>query len=229
MKFNLCCRWWSSAVFLALPVLALTLKAQQSNSLVVSGQQGQAAVIQLQGRNYVEVEGLARLVSGTIGFNGNQIVLSISSTGRNTAVAPAAPPADSAPVPGFSNQFKTAGIEAMAEIREWHPALRTGIERGAPLNAEWLTTYRAQAQQAVRLASVAISTDSDKSVYPFVVNVFNNMKTLTDKYLQMTKDMSYIDPTSLQSDVVDQKIVTCTRSLASMATTNQFVDDGSCQ
>jgi len=117
----------------------------------------------------------------------------------------------------------------MAEIREWHTALRTAIERGAPLNAEWLTTYRAQAQQAVRLASVAISTDSDKSVYPFVVNVFNNMKTLTDKYLQMTKDMNYIDPTSLQSDAVDQKIVTCTRSLASMATTNQFVDDGSCQ
>jgi hypothetical protein len=41
--------------------------------------------------------------------------------------------------------------------------------------------------------------------------------------------MTYIDPDSLKSDSLDQKIVTCARSLASMATANQFVDDGSCQ
>ncbi len=231
MKVNVWRKRCGLAAFLALPAMALSLLAQQTNSLVVSGQQGQASVIQVQGRNYVEVEGLARVVSGTISFSGNQIVLTISGVGGNaasgTAAAPAAPA--SAPAPGFSNEFKTAGIEAMAEIREWHSALRTAIERGVPLNVEWLTPYRAQAREALRLASVAINTDSDRSVYPFVVNEFNNMSTLTDKYLQMTKNMTYIDPDSLKSDPVDQKIVTCARSLASIATANQFVDDGSCQ
>lgn len=211
---------WALAALLI--VMAVAVLAQQPNSLIVSGQQGQIPVIQVQGHNYVEVEGLARIVQGSIKFNGNQIVLTLPGTaGTETA--------STAPAPGFSNEFKTAGIEAMAEIREWHTALRTAIERGVPLNEGWLGPYRAQAQQAVRLASVAIRTDSDKSVYPFVVSVFNNMNTLSSKYLQMTKDMTYIDPNSLQSDAVDQKIVTCTHSLASMASANQFVDDGSCQ
>jgi hypothetical protein len=169
-----------------LPALALTLTAQQTNSLVVSGQQGQAAVIQVRGRNYVEVEGLARIANGTLRFNGNQIVPTLPGSSGN---------APSAPVPsaGFSKHFQTAGIEAMAEIREWHTALRTAIEQGVPLSEQWLRPYRAQAQQALRLASVAITTDSDKNVYPFVVNVFNNMKTLTDKYLQMAKNMTDCD------------------------------------
>jgi len=222
MKLNSRSKRWGTAALLTLLVLAVTLMAQQINSLVVSGQSGQATVIQVQGRNYVEVEGLARVVNGTVGFNGNQIVLTLSGSGQNSASAPA-------PAPGFSDGFKTAGIEAMAEIREWHTALATAIERGVPLNQQWLGSYGAKAQQALRLASVAISTDSDKNVYPFVVNVFNNMKALSEKYLQKTKDMNYINPNSLQSDPVDQKILTCTRSLASMATTNQFVDDGSCQ
>ena len=222
MKVNLGGKAWTLAAFLTPLAFAATLMAQQINSLVVSGHSGQATVIQAQGRNYVEVEALARVVNGTVGFNGNQIVLTLSGSSQNSAAGP--PPAA-----GFSNEFKTAGIEAMAEIREWHTALATAIERGVPLNQGWLGPYGAKAQQALRLASVAISTDSDKNVYPFVVNVFNNMKALSEKYLQKTKDMNYIDPNSLQSDPVDQKILTCTRSLASMATTNQFVDDGSCQ
>jgi hypothetical protein len=222
MKVNSCGKWWTLALLLMLSALALTLTAQQTNSLVVTGQQGQANVIQVQNRNYVEIEGLARILNGTIGFNGNQIVLTLPGSGGNA-------PAEPAPTFGFSKGFQTAGIEAMTVIREWHAALKNGIEQGLPLSEQWLGPFRSQAREAVRLASVAISTDSDKNVYPFVVNEFNNMKTLTDKYLQMTKSMNYIDPSSLQTDAVDQKILTCARSLASMATTNQFVDDGSCQ
>jgi hypothetical protein len=204
-----------------MPAVALSLFAQQSNFLVISGKQGQATVIQVQGHNYVEVEGLARIVNGAISFNGNEIVLTLSGSAGNAAAAPA-------PTPGFSKDFQTAGIEAMAEIREWHTALRIAIEQGSPIREQWLGSYRAQAQQAVRVASFDITTDSDKNVYPFVVNVLNNMKSLTDKYLLMTKNMTYIDPNSLQSDPVDRKIVTCTHSLVSMANANQLIDDGSC-
>jgi hypothetical protein len=55
------------------------------------------------------------------------------------------------------------------------------------------------------------------------------MSALSDKYFQMSASMTYIDPSSLDSDPLNQKISTCARSLASMATANQFVDDGSCQ
>jgi hypothetical protein len=219
---------WILAVLLTLSVLVLTVTAQQTNSLVVSGQEGQATVIQVQGRNYVEVEGLARIANGTISFNGNQIVLQLARSGGTNppSVTPSPSPP---PSPGFSKGFLNTGIEAMVRVREWHTALKAAIERGVPVNADWLEAYRTQAQQGLRLASVAISTDADKNAYPFLVNEFNNMTTLAAKYVQMTKSMNYFAPDSLQSDPLDQKILACGRTLSAMVTANQIIDDGSCQ
>jgi hypothetical protein len=221
--------WWMLLALLTLPILVLTLIAQQSNSLVVNGQQGEAKVIQVQGHNYVEVEGLARITNGSVSFNGNHIVLTLPGSSGN-ASAPADAPAP-APVsaPGFSKEFMNAGIEAMAQVREWHSALRNAIERGFPLGDDWLAAYLGQSRQALRLASVAINTDSDKNAYPFLVNEFNNMKNLNDKYIQMAKNMNYIAPNSLQSDPLEQKFQKCAHTMASMATANQIIDDGSCQ
>ncbi len=214
--------WSALAPLLILPALALSLAAQQSSSLIIAGQPGSAKVIQIDGRNYVEVEGLARLTNSSISFNGSQIVLTLPGATAHT-------PTPAAPATGFSKDFVTAGIEAMAQVREWHAALKNAIERSYPLGEDWLTAYRAQAQQALRLASVAANTTADKNAFPFLANEFNNMRKLSDKYLQMTISRTYIAPSSLDTDSLDQKIRTCAHSLASMATTNQFVDDGSCQ
>jgi hypothetical protein len=206
---------------LTLSLLAVTLAAQQSTSLVVNGQQGDAKVVQVQGHNYVEIDGLARLTNGSISFKGNQIVLTLPGTEAASA--------GSKSTPDFSKDFLTAGIEAMARVREWHSALKTAIERGVPLGTGWLDAYQAQAQQALNLASIAVNTDADKNGYPVLVSMFNNMKTLSDKYVQQTKAMVYIDPNSLQSDPLDQKIVACGHSLSAMASSKQFIDDGACR
>jgi hypothetical protein len=117
----------------------------------------------------------------------------------------------------------------MAQVREWHAALRNAIERGYPLTEDWLAAYRAQAQQALQLTAVAVSTPADKTALPFLTNEFNNMRKLSDKYLQMNQSMTYFSPDSLNSDPLDQKIRRCARSLTSMAAANQIIDDGSCQ
>jgi hypothetical protein len=213
--------WWALAALLILPALALSLASQQSTSFIIAGQPGSAKVIQVDGRNYVEVEGLARLTNGSISFNGNQIVLILPGA----ADAPRA----TAPATGFSKDFVIAGIEAMAVIREWHAALRNAIERSYPLGEDWLAAYRTQALTALRLASVAVNTTADKNAVPFLTNEFNNMAKLSDKYLQMAKAVTYIAPDSLDTDPLDRKIRACAHSLASMATANEFVDDGSCQ
>jgi hypothetical protein len=214
--------WWALAALLILPALALSLAAQHSNSLIIAGQLGSAKVIQIDGRNYVEVEGLARLTNSSISFNGNQIVLTLSGAAEDAPTA-------AAPATGFSKDFVIAGIETMALIREWHAALRNAIERSYPLGEDWLAAYRAQALTAFRLASVAVNTTADKNALPFLSSEFNNMVKLNDKYLQMAKSVTYITPNSLETDPLDQKIRTCAHSLASMATADQFVDDGSCQ
>lgn len=217
--------WIIVAATLLLPVLVLV--AQQTSTLTVDGQQGQAKVIQVQGRNYVEVDGLARITGGSIRFVGSQIVLTLPGAGEPSAQA-AAQPAPAAPV-GFSKRFLSEGIEAMTQLREWHAALRNAIERGYPLSDEWLGNFKMQAQAALRQAQVAAGTDMDQKAFPLMANEFNNMSALSDKYLQKAKKMDYIAPDSLANDPLDQKLLTCGRSLASMVSSNQFADDGSCQ
>jgi hypothetical protein len=215
-------RTLSAAAALILPSVALSVAAQQGISLMIAGRPGAAKVTQVDGHNYVEVEGLARLTKSSINFQGNQIVLTLPD-------APSDSPSPAAPSAGFSKDFVAAGIEAMARIREWRAAMKNAIGQNYPLTESWHTTERAQAQQTLRLASITVNTSSDKYAFPFLTSEFNSMTALSNKYLQISLARTYIDPSSLDSDPLDQKIAACGHSLASMATANQFVDDGSCQ
>jgi hypothetical protein len=211
---------WISAALLALPILAIEVWAQQTTTLLVSGQPGEAKVIQVQGRNYVDVEGIARITSGSLSFSGAQIVLTLPGASPNSSATP--------PAPGFSRAFMRAGIEAMSEIREWRVALRNAIQRNYPISEDWLSAYSRQAQESIRLAGAAASTDPDKNTVPFLNNEFNNMNTMSQNYLKVAQSMSLIRPDALANDPLDQKILTCARSLSAMVSSNQFVDDGSC-
>jgi len=210
------------AALLILPALALSLAAQRSNSLIIPGRDGSARVVRVGGRNYVDLEGLARLTNGSISFNGNQIILNLPEPNPDT-------PAQAAPDTGFSKEFVSAGIEAMAQLREWHASLRNAIERNYPITEDWIAAERTQAERAVRLAIVAASTTADKNAAPFLTNEFNNMRALSDKYLQIAASRTYIPTDALGSDDLDRRIRACARSVAAMATSNQFVDDGTCQ
>jgi hypothetical protein len=65
---------------LLLPLLGLV--AQETSSLLIEGPQGQTRVIQVQGKNYVEVEQLARITGGSLPFVGNQIILTLPGRGH---------------------------------------------------------------------------------------------------------------------------------------------------
>jgi hypothetical protein len=208
---------------LLLPLLVLV--AQETSSLLIEGHQGQARVIQVQGKNYVEVEGLARITGGSVRFAGNQITLTLPASGDASSKA-----VQSAPAPpiGLSRPFLGAGIETMREILEWHAALKTAIERDYPLSDEWFGNFRRQIQSSLKHAEAVASTDMDQKALPLLVNEFNNMGALTDRYLKITVSRDYIARDSLSSDPLEQKLLTCWHSLEWMASSNQFVDDGSC-
>jgi hypothetical protein len=59
-------------------------------------------------------------------------------------------------------------------------------------------------------------------------NEFNNMEELAGKYMEKNEAVEYTPPDSLKDDPMHQRILTCARSLASMISNGQFVDDGSC-
>jgi hypothetical protein len=213
----------SSLLFagLVLPGLVVPLAAEQSSSLSITGHTGSAKVVQVEGRNFVEVEGFARLINASVRFNGNQIVITLP--GGDTPAAPASP------ATGFSPAFVKAAVEAAAELREWRAALRNAIMGSYAISENWVSPMRAEARQALRLVSVSTGTPADKETVSLLENLFNNVNQLSDKYLQISGSRTYIDPKSLDSDPLDQKIMACARSLASMATANEFVDGGACR
>jgi hypothetical protein len=219
------------ALFLVVPGIALSQDANQNRTLIVNGQSTQVPVIQMNGRSYVDLEALASAVNGSLSFAGSQIAFSVPVGPAPNAPAAAAKPA-SAPAqasnPGFSKGFLSAAIEEGATLREWHAALATTIENGYPLTAAALAPYRAQATTNLRLASVAASTDSDRSAYQLLSNLFQNMAKLNDKYVAARANMTYISPDALQNDNLNQRLMTCGHSLSAMAASGQFVDDGSC-
>jgi len=143
---------------LLLPLLVLV--AQETSTLLIEGQQGQARVIQVQGKNYVEVEGLARITGGSLRFAGNQLTLTLPSSGNTVPQTEQSASAPQGAV-GFSRAFLSAGIESMREILEWHAALKTGIERGYPLSDVWFGNFRRQIQSSLKQAEAAASTDMD--------------------------------------------------------------------
>lgn len=220
-----------------LPVLALSQSSPQSLTLDINGQQTQLLVMQMNGRNYVEVEALARAANGSVSFQGNAMRLTLGG-GRNGTSNNAATDSGSsndssaqqspAPNPGFSKEFVRSGIELMAAIREWRSVLSNGVANGYPIASLGLGNYQAQAQQSLRMASTVVTTDSDRSAYQLLANEYANMKKMSDKYIAKAQNMNYIDPDSVKNDSLDQSIINCAHSLAAMASSGQFNDDGSC-
>jgi hypothetical protein len=200
--------------------------AQQDLIFIVNGLPGHAPILQRNGRSYVDIEALARLTNGSLAFNGNQITLTLPASAVGT---PGPAPAASQPQsPGFSKDFLKAGIEEMSVIREWRSALLNAVQNGYPVTDAFVSTYQGQAATSLRLASVAVSTDSDRSALQLLTNELANMQKLSNKILAARKNMNYISPDALKGDPLDVQILSCARSLAAMAASGQFQDDGAC-
>ena len=205
--------------------LLLSQAMQQSGTLSVKGLPGQVPTFQNGGRSYVDVESLARLVSGSVAFSGSQITMTLpASSAASITTDPASQPSSS----GFSKEFMKAGIEEMSFIREWRGALVNAVQNGYPVTDEFVDGYRRQAATNLRLASVAASTDADRSAFQLLSNEFDTMQKLSNKVLAARRNMNYISVDVLKGDPLNQQILNCARSLASMAANNQFQDDGSC-
>lgn len=214
--------WATLAALLAVPGIALSQAGDAKGTFTIAGQAGQVPVVRIQGKTYVDLEALARLTHGSLSFDGNQTTLTLPGT---VATAPATTSATSSE---FSKPFLRAGIEQMAVIREWRIALTNAVQRGMPVTDDFMGLYRGPAQTNLRLASVAVQTDSDRNAYQLLSNEYDNMKKLTDRFLAQHASQTYTPTDALDNDPLDQQIINCARSLAAMAASGQYVDDGSC-
>jgi hypothetical protein len=215
-------------ILLALPAIAFAQSAAQPQTLVVNGQSGQASVVQMNGHSYVDVDSLARIANGSVAYKSNQITLTLPTSGSSTSAAAAAPAPNPAANPGFSKPFLTAGIEEMSAIREWRSGIANAIRNSYSVTDTWVSGYQAQAADGLRLASVAATTASDKSALQLLQNALNMMQTWSDQIVATRKNLTYMSPDEVNNDPLYQQLRTCGHSLAAMAASGQFYDDGSC-
>lgn len=221
--------WVVAAVAMFVVVVGLVQAAQQGTVLVLNGYTGTVPVMQVNGKNYVNVEALARVTNGSMSFNGNQIVLTLpaAGSGGGAAASQQAAPAASQNT-GFSKEFLTGAIEEMSTLREWHSALASAIANGFPVTGELVAPYQAQAATNLGLMQVAVSTQSDQGAAQLISNAYQKMKQLSDKYVAKRANLEFVGPNALKNDPLDQSLIACGKSLRSMAGSGQFVDDGTC-
>ena len=207
--------------FLMLPVEVSSQTPQKATTFTIAGHKGEAQILQINGKSYVEIETLARLTQGTLSFKATQTTLTLPPL--NSEAQASAPHAKA----GFSTAFVQAGIEEISVIREWRIAIVNAVQNNTPVSEDWISTHHRLAEKTLALASAAVSTDDDRNAFPMLTAEFNNMQKLSELYLALRKQASAIYPDNFDISLEEQ-ILNCARGFVSMMENHEFQDQASC-
>jgi hypothetical protein len=213
----------------SLLMVVITSAQTERQTLSVQGYDGEANVIRLHGRVFVDVEELARITNSSLSFERDRTILTLSGDASHSAT-------DHVRESGFSRPFTRAAIEAMASIREWGGMLQAIVENGYPLGkataGNMITSYQGRAAESVSLAAAAASTDSDYHGLELLRNEFSNAQAWSDSYVRARNSMSAADMTMsehpVDNDQEAQRIINCGQFLAQMFTGSSFEDNAAC-
>jgi hypothetical protein len=200
-------------------------------TLVVNGRTVDTAVVEVEGRSYVDIEGLAQIIGGSVNFEPNQITLTLPEP------APAATPADAsaAAPPGaddMSKQFQQLAVFTLAEMREWRGAISAVVTSGVPVVGTWPDDYHDRDGNDLLQATLAASTVQDNQAVQLLQQEYALLTDWANQVLSERKALDAarsIDPNTLQSDQALAKISKCGQFLSSMIVGGNFYDDSSCQ
>jgi hypothetical protein len=223
-----------SALLYLFPVVSVAQHERQERKLVIHEQPGEADVVEVGGRAYVDIEQLTQITHGSLSFKANRIVLNLPSPNVSpSATEPAAHPSHSPPDDSaLSREFTRAGIEEIATMREWASTLAYAIQNGYQVTESWAANYREQSAHDLSVASTAVSTEADRHALQLLTTEFEAIRDWADKLIQERKSMNTakyaLSADALQNDPMSQKIITCGRFLAAMLGSGSFQDDPSC-
>lgn len=211
-----------ATILTALPMLQTNGNAQapkKGSTLVIAGHPGEAPLVEVNGKSYVEVETLALLTKGTLSFRANQVILTLNAANPE----PLAPQK-----PALSRAFIQASVEELSVIREWRSAIVNAVQTNVPLDEDWIATRHRLADKNLALASAAAATDEDHSAYPLLSAEYNNMQKLSDLYLAFRSQSKFISPESFGNGPLEDQIQSCAQGFASMTESHEFLDQAAC-
>ena len=216
-------------------ILSGSLFAQDQNpprTLVINGQTGEAEVVLINGREFIELRSLVRIAHGSVDFQDNRIIVLLPGSQGSEESRPLAVPAEQNPTSDLSQGFVKAGIEAIALMREWASSLAYAIENGYPISEQSVAGSREQAATGLRLASVQAKTESDRNAGRLLSNEFQAVLEWSNKLVEARKSMDTakyaMSESALRNDPLSQKIVACAHFLGPMLGSGTFQDDPSC-
>jgi len=215
--------------FLSLLSLGLLLSVSETvaqdtavKTLIVNGNAVDAGVVQVQGRSYVDIEGLAKGIGGSVTFEGNEVSLTI-------------PTSSPSPAPqtqeGMSKDFQKIAVFTLAEMREWKGAIGSVVSSGLPVAGTWSQDYHDRIEADLMQAALAASADPDRQALQLLQHEFELLTAWANTVLgerQALNAARTIDPNSLQNDQSLAKISKCGQFLSSMIVSGTFSDDSSC-
>ena len=215
---------------LTIVVMASAQTRRQSETFSIQWYTGQANVIRSQGRVLVDVQDLARITKGSLRFEEDRIILTITPSDPSEAAR------DTATKSGFSPAFLKTAIEAMASIREWGGMLQVIVQNGYPVGkamaGNTIRAYQGRAADSVGLASAAASTDDDRRGLELLRNEFNNLQAWAGSFVDARNSLSAADLSTSENPLKDdqdaQKIIRCGQFLAQMFAGGAFQDDAAC-
>jgi hypothetical protein len=211
-----------------------------TKTLIVNGQTLDAGVVLVQGRSYVDIEGLAEGMGGSVTFEANQISLTIPGPPPSEAAqtppaseAPQTPPPSTAPQTpeGMSKDFQKIAVFTLAEMREWKGAISTVVTSGIPVVGTWSQDYHDRGEADLMQAALAASTEPDRQALQLLQQQLTRLSEWADTVLGEREALNAdrtIDPNSLQKDQSLAKISKCGQFLSSMIVSGTFSDDSSC-
>jgi hypothetical protein len=205
--------------------LAVVLFAQRlsDKKLFVNGKATSAAVLQVDGHSYVDIETLAQITNGSVRFEPNQIVLTIPNA-NSEGTSPQTGQ-------GLSKGFVSAAIATLAEMKEWKGALGTMVSFGLADDGTWARTYHERVETNLAQATVAASTNSDHNALQLLSSQFANLAKWESVVLAERHALNgarTMDPNALQNDPVLARFSNCGRFLSSMLVSGVFADNSSC-
>ena len=222
----MCSRTTLSSIAVVSLMLTGVIAAQDAfheKTLVVNGHTGTAMVYTISGKAYVDLETLARIGNGSIGFSGDKIIVTLNADAHSSHQKPAT---------GMSNDFMRAALQDLSVLKEWSTTLAHAIQRGVPGDGSRLVVFHDRAADGLRLAKVAASNQSDEDALRLLTNQFNTVSRWNDKLVAERKSMSTgkysMNPNALANDETYQKITGCAKFLGNMLPSGQFHDNRAC-
>ena len=190
--------------------------------LSVEGYAGQAPVVQMNGKSYVEIDALARAVNGTVSFQANHMILALPAPAAAAAQGQAVKP------PKLSREFLKAVIDEMGVLADWRAGIAGAIQSNGAITDQWADGYKRNADSRLELAAAAAATEPDKSLLALLRTESTNVHAMSDKYVGLRKSQSFVDQDALDRDPLNQQIQSCASGLGSVASSGQFADVAAC-